>query len=137
MFKAGLTEFDNMALTVLKLSFSKQKRKVVLYRNYKLFDKTLCRNELMSKLSNSNMQISDRPEIFQRNLPVSFEYNCSFEEQGIQVYQSTIINKEIQQTVMVGSNLRQKFLKSRSICDKIALEINKLFCYEKPKKHVI
>ena len=49
-----------MILTVLKPSFAKQKPRVLNYRNYKFFNNTLFRDQLLNKLRNSNLQISDK-----------------------------------------------------------------------------
>ena len=46
-----------MTLTVLKSSLAKQKRRVLNHHNYK---STLFRDQVLNKLRNSNLQISDK-----------------------------------------------------------------------------
>ena len=54
-----------MTLTVLKSPFAKQKPGVLNYRNYKFFNNTLFREQVLNKLRNSNLQIRDkRPKNF-------------------------------------------------------------------------
>ena len=59
-FETGLFDFNKMTLTVLKLSFAKQKPRVLNYRNYKFFNNTLFRGEVLNKLRYSNLQICDK-----------------------------------------------------------------------------
>ena len=49
-----------MTLTVLKSSLAKQKRRVLNHHNYKSFNNTLFRDQVLNKLRNSNLQISDK-----------------------------------------------------------------------------
>ena len=60
MFETVLSNFHKMALKVLKSSFAKQKPRVLNYRNYKFFNNTLFRDQVLNKLSNSNLQISNK-----------------------------------------------------------------------------
>ena len=75
-FESGLSDFPKMTLTVLKSSFAIQKPRILNYRNYKFFNFTLFRDQVLNKLINSNVQISDKGLTFYRNLPVSCKHNC-------------------------------------------------------------
>ena len=44
-----------MTLTVLKSSSAKQKTRALNYGNYKLFNNTLFRDQVLNKLRNSNL----------------------------------------------------------------------------------
>ena len=59
-FETGLSDFHKMTLTVLKSSFAKQKPRILNYRNYKFFNNTLFRDQVLNKLINSNLQKSDK-----------------------------------------------------------------------------
>ena len=59
MFETRLSNFHKMALTVLKSSLAKQKPRLLNYRNYKFFNNTLFRDQVLNKLRNSNLQISE------------------------------------------------------------------------------
>ena len=59
-FETGLSNFHKKTVTVLKPSFVKQKPRVLNYRNYKFFNNTLFKDQVLDKLRNSNFQISDK-----------------------------------------------------------------------------
>ena len=43
-----------------KIIFAKQKPRILNYRNYKFFNNTLLRDQVLNKLINSNLQTSDK-----------------------------------------------------------------------------
>ena len=59
-FETGLSNFHKKTVTVLKSSFAKQKPRVINYRNYKFFNNTLFRDQVLDKLRKSNFQTSDK-----------------------------------------------------------------------------
>ena len=54
-FETGLSDFHKKTLTVLKSSFAKQKPRVLNYCNYKFFNNTLFRDQILNELRNSNL----------------------------------------------------------------------------------
>ena len=54
-FETGLSDFQKMTITALKSSFAKQKPRILNYRNYKFFNNTLFRDQVLNKLINSNL----------------------------------------------------------------------------------
>ena len=54
-FETGLSDFLKMTLTVLKSSFAKQKPRILNYLNYKFFNNTVFRDQVLNKLINSNL----------------------------------------------------------------------------------
>ena len=118
-FETGLSDFHKMTLTVLKSSFAKQKPRILNYRNYKSFNNTLFRDQVLNKLTNSNLQISDKGlKHFKETYMSVVNTVAPLKSRFIQASQEPFINKEIQWGVMVRSKLRKKFLKSRSESDK-------------------
>ena len=119
--KTGLSNFHKMTLTVLKSSFGKQKRRVLNCYNYNFFNDTLLRNQVLNKLRNSNMQLSNRDLKHFKETCLSFlNTTAPLKSRFINANWAPLINKEIQQAVMVRLKLRKKFLKSRSLSDKKA-----------------
>ena len=55
-----LFDFHKMTLTVLEPSFAKEKPRVLNYRNYKFFNNNLFRDQILNKLRNSNLQVTDK-----------------------------------------------------------------------------
>ena len=115
----GLSDFHKMTLTVLKSSFAKQKSRVLIYCNYKFFNNTLFRDQVLNKLRNSNLQISDKDlKHFKETCLSVVNTIAPLKRRFIRVNQAPFTNKEIERAVMVRSKLRKKFLKSRSKSDK-------------------
>ena len=118
-FETGLSDFLKMTLTVLKSSFAKQKPRILNYRNYKFFNNTLFRDQVLNKLINSNLQKSDKGlKHFKETCLSVVNTIAPLKSRFIRPNQAPFINKEIQRSVMVRSKLRKKFLKSRSKSDK-------------------
>ena len=120
-----------MTLTVLKSSFAKQKPRVLNYRNYKFFNNTLFRDQVLNKLRNSNFRKSYKDlKHFKETCLSVVNRIAPLKSRFIRANQASFINKEIQWAVIVRSKLRKKLLKSRSERDKkakISREINALF----------
>ena len=122
-FETGLSDFLKMTLTVLKSSFAKQKPRILNYRNYKFFNNTLFRDQVLNKLINSNLQISDKGLKHFKETSMSVVNTIApLKSRFIRANQAPFMNKEIQRGVMVRSKLRKKFLKSRSESDKKSME---------------
>ena len=114
-----------MTLTVLKSSFAKQKPRVLNYRNYKFFSNTLFRDQVLNKLRNSNLQISDKvlkhfKETCLSVVNIIANTIVPLKSRFIRTNQGPFINKEIQWAAMVRSKLRKNFLKNKSESDKKA-----------------
>ena len=104
-----------MTLTVLKSSFAKQKPRILNYRNYKFFNNTLFRDQVLNKLINSNLQISDKGlKHFKETCLSVVNTIAPLKSRFIRANQAPFINKEIQRAIMVRSKLRKKFLNTRS-----------------------
>ena len=120
-FQTGFSDFHKMTPSVLKSSFAKQKPRILNYRNYKLFNNTRFRDQVLNKLINSNLQISHKGlKHFKETCLSVVNTIAPLKSRFIRANQAPFINKEIQRGVMVRSKLRKKFLKSRSESDKKA-----------------
>ena len=111
-FKVGLSDFYKMTRTALKSYFAKQKTRVVNYGNYKFFNNTLFRDQVLNKLSNSNLQTNDKDlnHFKETCLTVVNIIIAPSKSRFIQANQASLLNKKIQLAVMVRSKLK-KFLK--------------------------
>ena len=104
-FETGLSNFYKITLTVLKKSFAKQKPRILNYRNYKFFNNTLYRDQVLNKLRNSNLQISDKDlkpfkETYLSVVKTIALWKCRF----MQASQAPFINKEMQRLLRSGQN---------------------------------
>ena len=110
-----------MTLTVLKSSFAKQRPRVLNYRNYKFFNSTLFRDQVLNKLRNLNLLLSDKDlKHFKETCMLVVNIIAPLKSRFIQANQAPFINKEIQRAAVVRSKLRKKFLKSKSVSYKKA-----------------
>ena len=59
IYETGLSDFHKLIFTVLKMFYSKQKPRIIKYRDYKNFNKNTFRMDLLKELSLSNLQEGD------------------------------------------------------------------------------
>ena len=108
-----------MTLAVPQSCLTKQKPRVLNYRNYKFFKNTTFRDQVLNKLRNSDLQISAKDlKYFKGNSMPVLKTIASLKSRFIRANQAPFINKEAQRAAMVGSKLRKKILKSRSVSEK-------------------
>ena len=89
-----------MTLTLLKSYFAKQKPRGLNYRNYKFFNNTLFRDQVLNKLSDSKLQISDKDlKHFKKICLSDLITTAPLKSRFIRVNQSRFINNEIQWAV--------------------------------------
>ena len=58
-FETGLSDFHKMTLAVLKVSFKKQKHRVLYYRKYNFYDNSIFRGQFLTKLNYVNVSKQD------------------------------------------------------------------------------
>ena len=122
-FETGLSDFHKMTLTVLKSSFAKQKPRILNQRDYRFFNNTLFRDQILNKLRDSNFQISDKGlKHFKETCLSVLNIIAPLKSRFIRANKAPFINKEIHRGAMVRSKLRKKFLKSRSESDKKSIQ---------------
>ena len=56
VIETGLSDFHRMTITVMKATFEKLQPRVVNYRDYKYFENSRFRADLLSKLSKVNIE---------------------------------------------------------------------------------
>ena len=115
-FETGLSDFHKMTLTVLKFSFKKQKPRVLNYHKYKFYNNKFFREQFLSKLENNNISKQGNSlESFQEKCLTILNSIVPSKLKFMKANQIPFTNKELQQVIMIRSNLRNKFLKTRSI----------------------
>ena len=86
-------------------------------------------NNFFSKLSNENLSKQDNSlERFQNTCLTVLNSIAPLKREFIRANQTPFMNKELQQTIMIRSRLRNTFLKSRSLSDKKAYNKQKNTC---------
>ena len=105
IFETGVSDFHKMTLTVLKSSFAKQKPRVLIYCNYKFFNNTLFRDQVLNKLRNSNLQISDKDlKHFKETCLSVVNTIASLKIRFIRANHALFISKEIQRLLWSDQN---------------------------------
>ena len=72
VFETRLSDSHTLTFSVLKAYFQKQKPEVTEYRNYKIFDNNLFRNDLLNEILSKNAQ-TKHPDSFKG----LFLWNCA------------------------------------------------------------
>ena len=59
VYETGISDFHKLTFTVFKAYFQKAKLRIIKYADYKHFDKSEFRDELIMELSSNDMQSDD------------------------------------------------------------------------------
>ena len=132
--ETGLSDFHRMTITIMKTFFKKKKPKIISYRDYKKFSNMFFRNELLERLSQSdinNMHYQEFDnavvEILDKHAPIKHKY--------IRANEAPFMNKQYKRAIMVRSKLRNKhnkgpctqsliaYKKQRNICTNLLRKI--------------
>ena len=100
-----------MTLAVLKVSFKKQKPRILNYRKYKFYG-NICifRVEFLTKLNHINASKQDNSlKEFQEKCLIVFNLMASITRKFIRANKTPFMNKELLQTIIIRSKLRNKF----------------------------
>ena len=109
-----------MTLNVLKTSLKKQKARVFNYRNYNFYNNKFFLEQFFLKLNN-NLSKQDRSlKRIQETLLTVLNSITPLKRKFIKANHTPVMNKKLQQAIMIRSKLPNKFLKSRSVSDKNA-----------------
>ena len=90
--------------------YAKQKPRIIKYRDYKNFNKTTFRMDLLKELSLSNLQNRDfdRFKFIVNNL---LESHAAMKEKYIRRNQVPFMNKSVRKVIIVRTKLLNKFRK--------------------------
>ena len=115
--KTGLSDFHELTLTVLKTHFPRLKPNIVSYRDYKGFVNDYFRSELFQEIKISDSDIATF-KVLSMHTPKSTRYNAPLKQKHVRVNQQNFMDKQLNQAIIVRSELRNKYLKSKSEIDK-------------------
>ena len=114
VIETGLSDFHRLTITVMRVNFQKQIPKVLNYRNYKLFNNELFRNDLLmefSVLGYQNVSCKDFESIFLHVLNI----HAPQKKKYIRANNAPFMPKDLCKAIMVRSRLRNKYLKTKTI----------------------
>ena len=109
--ETGISDFNKMVITVLKLFYKKQNPKIIHYRNCKSFNANLFKEELNNELLSINNNNAGLVEFTNTVLSI-VDKHAPIKRKYIRANNSAFMTKEV--AIMQRSKLRQKFLKERT-----------------------
>ena len=92
--KLGYPISINLTFAVLEAYFQKQKPKVIKYRNYKNFDNSLFRNDLLNELLSKNVQ-TKHLDSFKATTHYIFDRHAPLKEEHVRCNQATLVNTNL------------------------------------------
>jgi hypothetical protein len=110
VIETGLSDFHKMTITVLKTYFQKQSPVRIKYRNYKKFDDTSFRNELLKKLDTINLEHITYDD-FHTAFMSTLENHAPLKEKLVRANNAPFMNKELSKAIMKRSQLRNMYNK--------------------------
>ena len=91
----------------MKVYFQKQKPKVTKHRNYKIFENSLIKNDLLNELLPKNVQ-TKHLDSFRANAQYIFGRNALLKEKHVRCNQAAFVTK-LRKTIMTRLRLFYKF----------------------------
>ena len=134
VIETGLSDHHKMTITIRRAFFQKQTPITIKYRDYKKFDQSLFRYNLLKKLNKMN-----DGKVYYYTFETVFILNlhAPMKEKYMRANNSPFMNKSLHKAVMTRSRLRNKFLKNSSNANKINYTKYRNYCtglFKKEKK---
>ena len=115
--ETGLSDFQELTLTVLKIHSPRLKTNIANYRDYKGFVNDYFRSELLQEINSSDSDLINFKDL-QYTLQRVLDKHTPLKKRYVRANQQNFMDKELNQAIMVRSKLRNKYLKSKSEIDK-------------------
>jgi len=128
----GLSDFHKMVVTVLKTKFSKQKPRLVYYRDYKNFS-----NEIFERDFKQKMHACTSYETFEKLFLEVLEVHAPQKTKYVRANEVPYMTKTLRKAIMRRSELESKYLKTKSEIAKQNFKRQKNFVsklYKKERK---
>ena len=120
----GLSDFHEMVITVMKMSFKKYFPIERHYRDYKYFDRAKFKNNLNEELSEG---ISNY-ESFETTVIEVLNKHAPLRKELLRANHAPFITKTLRKAIMRRSQLETKYLKSKTQTDLKLYKKHKNFC---------
>ena len=118
VLETGLSDFHKMTVTVLKMHFTKQKPKIITYRDYRMFSNVDFRTAIL--LNSVDIYEFSDIESFQELSVNLLNKFAPAKKKYVRANQAPFMNKTLQKAIMERTRLRNKFLKYKTVSNKIA-----------------
>ena len=129
----GLSDHNNLVVTVLKSTYTKQKPLIKHYRDWSKFDNTVFKLELREALSNiDSLEYENCEEKFLSLLNL----HARMKQKIVCANHKPHMTKALRKAMMKHSELETKYYKSKSEADHRKLKHNKTFTQNCTRKNV-
>ena len=131
--ETGLSDFNKLIVTVLKVKHEKVSPKLIHYRDYKNFDSSIFFEKLQLKLSNldiSSLNFGSLKICFMEPLNKITLLKTRF----LRANHSTSVTKEVNKAIMLRTKLRNKFLKKKTLESRAKYNKQRNICVSLIKK---
>ena len=115
VIETGLSDFHRMVVTVVKTSFERLKPRVINYRDYKVFENQLFREDLLYELSKTTLE--ENADGFQEFIEIcqkTLNHNAPTEQKLVRVNHLLLMNKTISKAIMHRTRFRNKYLGNKT-----------------------
>ena len=112
--ETGLSEFDKMNLTVLKMFFTKQKHETIFYRNYKKFDNLKFKEAINRKLMKHDLNNIDYEDFHEIVLSI-LDAHAPLKKKHLRANHASFLTIEFRKAVMKRARLRNVYLKLKQL----------------------
>ena len=126
----GLSDFNKMVITVIKMSFKKYSPIERHYWDYKYFDHIKFKNKLNEKLS----KVISNYESFENTFIEVLNKHAPLREKFLRANHAPYITKTLRKAIMRRSQLETKYLKSKTQTNLKLYKKRKNFCSKLHKK---
>ena len=116
VIETGLSDFHKMIVTVMKTSYRKIEPRVINYRDNKSFSSEGFRESLLENLKGKLLENPDQSSNnFVNTCNTVLDKQVPKKKKYVRGNQSPFMNKTLSKAIMLRTNLRNKFLKNRSM----------------------
>ena len=123
--ETGLSDFHKMVVSGFKISFKKEKPKIVTYRDYKRFDNEKFRESLITYLSTGKNISYDT---FENLVLQTLDKMAPIKQKHIRGNQSPFMNKDIHKAIMTRTRLGNRSLKEPTQMNRLAYKKQRNYC---------
>ena len=107
---AGISDFHKLVLTVLKISFTKNKSKEIIYRDYKNFDSFLFNDELKNVLELDKINSC---AMFDKLFLKALDKHAPVKKKVVRANHAKYISKALRKAIMKRSYLEKIYFKKK------------------------
>ena len=117
--ETGLSDFDKMTLTVMKVFYKKQKPTIITCLSYKNVSNEVFMVDVQNRISQVTSENNDLEfDIFKAVLNQAIQKHAPIKQRHVRANQAPFINKTINKEITKMSQLRNKFLNTKSDIDR-------------------